>query len=78
MNNPQRRQKLTLPWYLLALDVVGALLVAWGLYRSASGNGGVFYIVAGFLLMLPFGIHIIYQAVGKRPSLYADGKKDKK
>jgi hypothetical protein len=72
VNNPQQRRRLTLPWYLLALDVVGALLVAWGLYRFAGGEGGMLYIAVGFLLMMPFGIHIIYQAVGKRPSSSID------
>lgn len=58
-------RKLTLPWHLLALDLLGALLAAWGIYRVAGGEGGVIFIVVGFLLMAPFALHIINQAQGR-------------
>ncbi|KJS09787.1 MAG: hypothetical protein VR73_01110 [Gammaproteobacteria bacterium BRH_c0] len=62
MTNPR---KLTLPWHLLVLDILGALLVARGIFLYIGDRGGVMYLVAGFLLMAPFGIHIVNQAVGK-------------
>lgn len=58
-------RKLTLPWHLLVLDALGALLVARGIFLYIGDRGGVLYLVAGFLLMAPFGIHIVNQAVGK-------------
>ncbi|MAT50372.1 MAG: hypothetical protein CMK32_04205 [Porticoccaceae bacterium] len=48
-----------IPWLLLALDIIGALLVARGFYLFIGEQGGVMYIVAGFLLMLPFGLHFL-------------------
>lgn len=66
MNEPGRR-KLTLPWHILVLDILGALLAARGIYLYVSGEGGVLFIVAGFLLMAPLAIHLVNQAQGKRP-----------
>lgn len=58
-------RKLTLPWQLLVLDIIGALLVARGIYLYIGNQGGVLFVVAGFLLMAPFAVHIVNQAVGK-------------
>lgn len=51
-----------IPYTLLALDVVGALLVAAGIVNRVGeqpSNDGIAYIVAGFLLMTPLVIHIV-------------------
>src|SRR5690606_41876278 len=66
MTQPAPR-KLTLPWHILVLDILGALLAARGIYLYVSGEGGVLFIVAGFLLMAPLAIHLVNQAPGKRP-----------
>lgn len=50
------------PYTLLALDVIGALLVAAGVLNRVSdqpSNEGLAYIVAGFLLMVPLIVHIV-------------------
>ena len=52
------------PWKLLALDLVGSVLAAWGIYKYVGGEGGMTYIIVGFTLMLPFGLHIINRAQG--------------
>lgn len=52
------------PWSLLAMDFLGALLVAWGFYRYVSANEGAGFIIAGFLLMTPFALHLVNRAKG--------------
>lgn len=69
MNDPGRhlpgQKGSAFPWHLLALDLFGAALAAWGIYTFAGGEGGVTYIIIGFLLMMPFTIHIINRAQGR-------------
>lgn len=52
-------KKMPIPLSLIAIDGVGALLVAWGFYQYVSGAGGLLHIGAGFLLMMPLIIHIL-------------------
>ena len=52
------------PWSLLALDFVGAVLVAWGFYRYMGDEEGLGFIVAGFLLMTPFALGMINRGLG--------------
>lgn len=54
-----KKSGFPLPITLLLLDIAGAILVAWGLYDLVSGGTGWASIVAGFLLMLPLGLHFI-------------------
>jgi len=63
MNNPGKKNS-SFPWHLLALDLVGAVLVAWGAYLFVGGEGGATYIIIGFLLMVPFAVYIINRAQG--------------
>jgi len=63
MNSPGQK-KPTFPWHLLALDLVGAALAAWGVYKFVGGEGGATYIIVGLLLMAPFAMHIINRAQG--------------
>lgn len=57
-------KKRNFPWSLLALDFLGALLVAWGFYRYVSEGEGTGFIVAGFLLMTPLALHFVGRARG--------------
>lgn len=52
---------LKLPAWLLALDVLGAIIAAVGIFEfiDSGGTGSVVFIVVGFLLMLPLILHIL-------------------
>lgn len=63
MNEPDRKPP-AFPWHLLALDLFGAGLAAWGLYKFVGGDGGATYIIVGVLLMTPLAFHIINRAQG--------------
>lgn len=64
MMNDQHPKNRPFPWLLLGLDLFGSLLVAWGVFQYVGNEGGVMYIIVGFLLMLPFTLHIISRAQG--------------
>lgn len=55
----EKQKKFSIPWQLLALDFLGAGLVAWGFYQFVSEGSGVFYIITGLFLMLPLVLHIV-------------------
>ncbi|MFA5631015.1 MAG: hypothetical protein WC997_05855 [Porticoccaceae bacterium] len=55
----KKGQLFSLPWTLVALDVVGAVLAARGIYLYVSESRGTFHILAGLLLMLPLVLHLI-------------------
>lgn len=51
-----------IPYSLLALDLVGALLVAAGIMNRLSDQPspqGIAYVVAGFFLMAPLIVHLL-------------------
>lgn len=52
-------QKISLPWRLVALDIVGAILAATGIYLYVSESRGTLYIAVGLALMLPLVIHLL-------------------
>ncbi|GEM_PF-7064068 len=54
-----KNKKLSLPFSLVVIDLVGAMLVAWGVYLFVGDGSGVLYIAAGILLMLPLVIHLL-------------------
>ncbi len=56
-NNQSGKRRF--PWWLLALDFVGAALVAVGIYQFVSEGGGVLLIVAGLVMMIPLVLHIL-------------------
>ena len=53
------RQRFSLPWWLVVLDIVGALLAARGIYLYVSESRGVLLIAAGLVLMMPLVIHLL-------------------
>ena len=55
-------KKPRLPYSLLALDIVGALLVAAGFMNRIGDNAsieGYLYMGLGFALMLPLVLHFL-------------------
>ena len=78
MNAPDR---ISIPVWMLVLDVIGTVLVALGLYKSFTntdllpdflrfGNDHLVFLFVGVILMVPFNVHMITQA-GARASARA-------
>lgn len=63
------RQRI-IPIWALALDVVGAIAVAAGIYALVAdtefANAGVALIIIGALLMMPLVVVIVLRATRKR------------
>jgi hypothetical protein len=55
-----------IPVSLIIIDVLGAMLVAWGFYLYVGGEGGLFHVGAGFILMMPLVVHILNLAQRKK------------
>ena len=65
-------ERPSLPWplWMIALDIVGTLLLAFGLYGLLGGVGSEAFkglaiasIIVGVMLMLPFFIAIVRTAI---------------
>ena len=52
---------MNIPFKLIALDLVGALLVVAGIldWLDDGGIDSVIYLIGGFLLMTPLILHIL-------------------
>jgi len=55
----EKNKKFRLPWHLLIMDVVGAMLASWGFYLYVSEGRGVLSIAVGLLLMFPLVWHLV-------------------
>ncbi|MFO1435698.1 MAG: DUF1418 family protein [Gammaproteobacteria bacterium] len=69
MNN----DRISIPVWMLILDIIGTVLVALGLYKSFTnndllpeylrfGNDHLIFLLIGVALMVPFNVHMITQA----------------
>ncbi len=53
------QRKFRMPWQLLLLDLVGAVIVAIGFYRYISGGQGLLLIIVGVAMMAPLVLHLL-------------------
>jgi hypothetical protein len=65
-NKTGHKKPFPIPLSLIAIDGVGAMLVAWGFYLYISESRSLFHIGAGFMLMAPLIISLLRLSTSQR------------